>query len=111
MTQAPAFAPASDKTLPLWLVRPGAHGGADLPPGLDAVAQTWARSQGFAGKSGQLCLLPDAQGGLAGALYGIGGADRAGRDRWLLGRAAETLPAGDWQLAAVPAVRRPREPS
>ena len=67
------------------------------------MAQTWARSQGFAGKSGQLCLLPDAQGGLAGALYGIGGADRAGRDRWLLGRAAETLPAGDWRLAAVPA--------
>ena len=103
MTQAPAFAPASDKTLPLWLVRPGPQGGADLPSGLDAMAQTWARSQGFAGKSGQLCLLPDAQGGLAGALYGIGGADRAGRDRWLLGRAAETLPAGDWRLAAVPA--------
>lgn len=97
----PAFAPADAKALPLWLVRPGGEG-AELPAEIGTPAQTWARAQGFAGKPGQICLLPDSDGALAGALYGIGAAGVPGRDRWLLAKAAETLPAGDWCLANIP---------
>ncbi|MTH33541.1 leucyl aminopeptidase family protein [Paracoccus limosus] len=97
----PEFAPADAAALPLWLVRPGAEG-ADLPAGIGELAQNWARAQGFAGKPGQLCLLPDANGAIAGALYGIGTRDSTPRERWLLAKAAETLPAGDWRLAAIP---------
>lgn len=97
----PAFAPADAEALPLWLVRPGAEG-ADLPAEIGVPARTWARAQGFAGKPGQICLLPDSDGALAGALYGIGAAGAPSRDRWLLAKTAETLPAGDWRLAIVP---------
>ena len=101
MIQTPEFAAGSDAALPLWLVRPGPDG-PDLPETVGGVAAAWARAQGFAGKPGQLCLLPDAAGGLAGALYGIGAPDGHSRDRWLLAKAAETLPRADWHLANAP---------
>lgn len=100
-TPAPTFAPADAKALPLWLIRPGTEG-PDLPAEIDPPARTWAKAQGFAGKAGQICLLPDRDGALLGALYGIGAADMPRRDRWLLAKAAETLPAGDWRLARIP---------
>ncbi|KGJ05825.1 leucyl aminopeptidase [Paracoccus halophilus] len=99
---APEFADRSAPTLPLWLCRQ-ADEGPELPAGIDGAAAGWARAQGFAGKAGQLCLLPDAKGDLAGALYGTGPrSDRPTRERYCLARAAETLPAGNWRLANLP---------
>ena len=91
----PEFAPASDDTRPLWLV----WAGEDLPA--DADAGTWPQTAGFAAKAGQICLLPDGQGGLRGALMGLGDRHRAGRDRFQIAR-AHALPAGDWHLAGHP---------
>ncbi|WP_108500829.1 leucyl aminopeptidase family protein [Paracoccus indicus] len=91
----PEFAPASDDTRPLWLV----WAGEDLPA--DADAGSWPQTTGFAAKAGQICLLPDGQGGLRGALMGLGDSDRAGRDRFQIAR-AHALPAGDWHLAGHP---------
>ncbi|MTH65336.1 leucyl aminopeptidase family protein [Paracoccus shanxieyensis] len=92
--------PAAD-ALPLWLVRPGKNG-PDLPEGLGTTGTEWAKAQGFAGRAGQLCLLPQASGGIAGALFGIGPAaqpgDRPARERFLLAKAAETLPKGSWRI-------------
>ncbi len=51
----------------------------------------------FKGKPGQIVLLPD--GGEVQALYGIG----KGRDAFVLGGAALTLPQGEWQLESLPA--------
>ena len=101
----PRFADASAPTLPLWLIRPAEQGPA-FPEAIGENARTWARAQGFAGNAGQICLLPAADGGIAGALFGIGPArapkDRPARDRYPLARAAEGLPAGNWRLANRP---------
>ncbi|TGN60067.1 leucyl aminopeptidase family protein [Paracoccus liaowanqingii] len=87
------FAPASDTALPLWPV----WSDEDLPP----EAGTWPGASGFAGKTGQICLLPDSDGGLRGALLGLGERAQAAWDRFPLAR-AQGLPKGDWRLAALP---------
>ncbi|KRW98024.1 M17 family metallopeptidase [Paracoccus sp. MKU1] len=99
------FADPNDASLPLWLVRQG-ESQPDLPPEIGPLAANWAKAQGFAAKPGQVCLLPSAEGGLDGALFGIGpeptAADRPARERFALARAAEALPAGNWHLANRP---------
>ena len=88
-----------------------ANGGEALPlrvvspEGLDAAlaelptAQAaWARAQGFAAKPGQTCVLPDAEGRVAGALLGAGTAAQRRRGRFQLAAAAATLPEGAWAL-------------
>ena len=89
----PEIAPASDATLPLWLVWTGDP--------LPQDAGDWPQACGFAAKAGQLCLLPDASGGLRGAIMGLGERAQAGRDRFHLAR-AHALPKGDWHLAGIP---------
>jgi hypothetical protein len=80
----PEFAQDSLNARPLWLVSPG-----DLPEALDQQARDWAAACDFAGKRGQLCLLPDGKGGIAGALLGIGAAsDGPVRERFSLAKAA-----------------------
>ena len=102
---SPQFADASASTLPLWLVRPAADETA-FPDQIGEAAKTWAKAQGFSGKAGQICILPAQDGTILGALYGIGPArnatDRPARERYLLARAAENLPEGDWHLANHP---------
>ncbi|MDO5613307.1 MAG: leucyl aminopeptidase family protein [Paracoccus sp. (in: a-proteobacteria)] len=91
MTASPAFAPPSPDARPLWLVAKGAP--------LPKDAGDWPAAAGFAAKAGEICLLPDGNGGLRGALFGLGDPARAGRGRFALARAADALPAGDWYLA------------
>ncbi len=95
----PEFAQDSLNARPLWLVSPG-----DFPAMLDQTARDWAAACDFAGKRGQLCLLPDGKGGIAGALLGIGAAsDGPVRERFSLAKAASGLPGGDWKVATWPA--------
>ena len=89
----PEFAPPSDKALPIWPVAQGA------PIPAQASAGTWPAATGFTGRRGEICLLPDAQGGLAGALFGLGDPAQATRERLGFARAA-ALPEGDWYLVA-----------
>lgn len=60
----------------------------------------WARSLGFAGKLGQVAMLPDAQGGLSRVLFGWGDPAARARGRFHLGRLPGTLPDGAYRLAA-----------
>ncbi|WP_282603342.1 leucyl aminopeptidase family protein [Paracoccus sp. PARArs4] len=90
----PEFAPSDAPTLPLWLI----WSGDDLPP----EAGDWPAATGFAARAGQICLLPDADGGLRGALMGLGDPARADRERFQIAR-AHALPKGDWHLASAPA--------
>ncbi|MRX49320.1 leucyl aminopeptidase family protein [Paracoccus sp. S-4012] len=78
---------------PLWLVAQD----APLPEG----AADWAAACDFTGRAGQICLLPDASGGVAGALLGLGKPAKSARDRFPLARAV-SLPPGTWRLAGVP---------
>jgi leucyl aminopeptidase len=92
----PAFAPAEAPSLPLHVVP------ADAVPAalgsLPAPQRRWAEVQGFAGRLGQIVLLPGPDGGPAGALFGWGDAAARARDRFHAAKAAETLPEGAWHL-------------
>ena len=94
------FAPAGADALPLYLI----EAGADLPADLGPLQQAQAKAQGFTGALGSLCVLTDATGALAGALYGYGGAEKRRRARFTLAGAAAKLPAGAWRLADTAAL-------
>ena len=91
----PEFAPKSAASLPLWLVTQD-DGKPQFPRDLPRAALDWAEAVGFTGKAGQICPLPAGDGGLSGALYGLGAASR---ERYVLARAADGLPAGNWRIA------------
>lgn len=101
----PEFAPADAKSLPLWLVRSD-EDGAIFPPDIDVALITWAKANAFAGKPGQVCVLPAPDGSIAGAFYGLGPSPKEGarpaRERYPLARAADLLPAGIWRIESTP---------
>src|SRR5579871_1297834 len=75
------------------------HSGAkafleQLPPAQAA----WLRTTGFAGKEGELALLPGDGGTLAGAVLGLG----KGGDPHALALFSERLPPGIYRLESVP---------
>ena len=84
----PDFAPPSADALPLWAVWTGDP--------LADQAGPWPAASGFSGKRGEICLLPDASGGLAGALLGLGDRAQASRHRFVLAHAT-ALPARVWR--------------
>ncbi|RWR33433.1 leucyl aminopeptidase family protein [Sinirhodobacter populi] len=90
------FAPDGAEALPLYLLEPD----APLPAALTPAQRAFAQAQGFAGALGSLCLLPDAQGGIAAALFGYGTAARRRRGRYALAGVAAKLPAGNWRIVA-----------
>src|SRR5665213_3063532 len=55
-------------------------------------------ASGFTGSAGALAALPDARGGIAAWVLGLGD----GRDGFALAQAAEKLPAGTYRLGEVP---------
>jgi leucyl aminopeptidase len=55
-------------------------------------------ASGFAGAAGALAALPDAKGGIAAWVLGLGD----GRDAFALAAAASSLPAGLYRLGEVP---------
>lgn len=84
----PDFAPDSPDALPLWAVWKGDP--------LAEQAGPWPAASGFSGKLGEICLLPDASGGLSGALLGLGDRAQASRHRFAMAHAAG-LPKGLWR--------------
>jgi leucyl aminopeptidase len=73
--------------------------------GLDAIsgpARAFAEAQDFKGQAGRLVLLPDAEGRIARALFGLG--DRARFDPMSLRALPARLPAGDWRLETLDGV-------
>jgi leucyl aminopeptidase len=59
----------------------------------------WARGTGFAAGAGETCLLPGADGGIAGVLLGIGAAAARSRKRFALGAALAALPDATYRLS------------
>ncbi|WP_374302317.1 M17 family metallopeptidase [Paracoccus sp. (in: a-proteobacteria)] len=84
----PDFAPPFADVLPLWAVWKGDP--------LADQAGPWPAASGFSAKPGEICLLPNPSGGLAGALLGLGDRAAANRQRFLLAHAT-ALPAGTWR--------------
>jgi leucyl aminopeptidase len=61
----------------------------------DAVTQRWVKAQGFGANPGSHCALPDAGGGIARVLVGVGQVD----DLYALAHLPLQLPAGDYALS------------
>ncbi|WP_126976438.1 leucyl aminopeptidase family protein [Frigidibacter oleivorans] len=92
----PAFADPAAPALPLHVVEQARLG--EWRAGLPAAQAAWAEAARFAGKLGELLLLPGADGRPAGAAVGWGDAPARARGRFWLARAATDLPAGGWRI-------------
>jgi leucyl aminopeptidase len=88
----PLLASSADASLPIWLVSQETwpQVSETLPP----TASAFAKVQSFSGKSGSLVLLPDADGALAGAAYGL----PEDADPFLPGKLATLLPEGTYRF-------------
>jgi leucyl aminopeptidase len=95
------FADPTSDALPLYLVAAD-NAERDLAA-LPAAHRSWAAALGISGALGQSGLLPDGEGGAAGALIGIGDARQRARKRFAVGAAIAALPAGVYRLAAAAA--------
>jgi leucyl aminopeptidase len=93
----------SDSTvasMPLWLATDGSI--AALLQSLPPSQAAWARAQGYAAERHRLLLLPAADGGLAGALWGLGAARSADElSLWDAAPLPERLPAGNYRIASA----------
>ncbi|MDR5653281.1 leucyl aminopeptidase family protein [Ruixingdingia sedimenti] len=75
----------------------------DLAGFRDTLAEPhrrWLDAAGFGAGAGEVVVLPDAGGGIAGAVLGMGDAAARARGRFGVARAAARLPAGVWHLEA-----------
>ena len=87
------FSCPTSPTLPVWSYREAnwpPNAGDSLPP----HALAWGQAHGFTGQSGKVLAVPDAQGGIAGLLLGLGD----GRDGFVYGRLAQEVPSGSYHL-------------
>jgi leucyl aminopeptidase len=88
----------ASSSLPLWLVND-----ASLPTVLSSLPQAqaaWARAQAYAAERHKLLLLPGVEGGLAGALWGIGsGRSLTELSLWDAAPLPDRLPGGNYRLA------------
>ncbi|THD42437.1 MAG: leucyl aminopeptidase family protein [Bradyrhizobium sp.] len=98
------FAPADAASTPIWFVTPETWPGIQtaIEAGIGPSATRFAAASGFEPKPGRLQLLPDAQGALAGVLFGLAQREAKGRDPFAAGRLATALPAGNYRFANAP---------
>jgi leucyl aminopeptidase len=87
------LAPAGAQgALPIWCV-------SDIEA-LPGAARAWAQATGFEPASGKHLLVPDASGGIAGAVLGTRPV-RGHRDPFAAGTLPAVLPAGTWRLEGL----------
>jgi leucyl aminopeptidase len=89
---------AAGTARPIWLARERA--GLELP-GLSAEARAWAEAHKFKGTARKLLTVPAGNGGVGGALLGIGDGntgDPAGPGTLLAGLLPAQLPAGLYEI-------------
>ena len=93
----PRFAPSSPDSIALITCTPDT---VDAALGALPKSQaSWARAQGFQGGVADCVVLPNAEGGLAAALIGLGDAKAQKRGRFLAAAAMRKLPSGVYQFA------------
>ncbi len=96
-----SLAAPTEASRPVFLV--DGPGWPALAETLPAPAAAFARAQGFEAKPGSHCLLPDAGGGIFGALLGIDGPEAKRADPFLPGKLASLLPEGVYRFETPPA--------
>jgi leucyl aminopeptidase len=83
--------------LPIWLIT--AKDDAHLKE-LTELQRNWLEARGWSPKPGAVLLLPDASGGLGGALLGVGVEDWGAQSPLLPGALPVALPPGDYRFAS-----------
>ena len=97
----PAFVSRNGATpVPIWFVTTDNY--AQVREGLSDAARRFAETAMFEPKAGQSLLLPASDGALSGVLFGLEGADKPEKDRFLPGRLPGLLPAGCYRFANAP---------
>ncbi|NBJ11762.1 leucyl aminopeptidase family protein [Microvirga sp. SYSU G3D207] len=92
----PLLADANEASKPVWLVTEQTW--PDIAGQLPPAARGFAKAQGFEGKAGSHCLLPDANGDLLGVVFGLNGADARNSDPFLPGKLSTLLPEGVYRF-------------
>ena len=93
-----AFAAPDSASIPLHAV-----GSDGLTAWLDSQPErvrSWLAAVGFTARTGQTVCVPDAAGGLALAVFGLGDPAARARSRMALGAARAKLPRGVYHLAS-----------
>ena len=94
------LAPEGTAGRALWLARSTAW--AEMQ-GLTPAQRAWAEAQGFKAQARRQALLPDAEGGIAGVVAGLGtekARDPMDRPELALGSLSASVPAGTYALAS-----------
>lgn len=86
----------SATSVPVYAVTPGTLEGALTGP-LERHAK-WIKAVGFTGAAGKIAMLPEADGSVAGVLFGLGGND----DPFAYAALTGALPAASYKLALRP---------
>lgn len=92
------FAPADAPSIPLHAVR--AEGLSDWLDSQPERVRAWITAVDFKAGAGETLCVPDAAGGIALAVFGLGGAKARRRTRMALGAARTKLPRGTYHLAS-----------
>jgi leucyl aminopeptidase len=77
-----------------------------IRPKLPVAARAFADASAFKPDTGRHLIVPDASGGVAGCLFGLGKRGDKNSDPLLAGKLASVLPEGDWKFAEAPADAR-----
>jgi leucyl aminopeptidase len=96
----PIFAGAGEQTVPILFVT--AANFAQTTQILDAREQAFLKASGFEPKAGKHLIVPDAEGKLAGVLFGLEDADDPARDLFRPGALPGLLPEGTYRFANAP---------
>src|SRR5262252_1726778 len=98
----PVFLPRghSATTVPVTFVN--AADWPDLRGALDSRARAFADAAGFEPKAGRHCLLPGADGGLAGVLFALERPEETSKDLFWPGALPALLPGGAYRFANAP---------
>ena len=100
MTDSAITDPGNTLALPLWFIPENAleRWLAELP----AVAASWARAHEFRGERGKLLVLPGGEGGVLGAVIGLGPLPSVGAlSPWHVAGLPERLPGREIGRAHV----------
>lgn len=95
-----ALTTSTAKARPVWCVDD--HSWKEVREKLPSAARGFAEASAFTPDAGHFLLLPDAKGGLAGCLFGLGKRGNEHADPLLAGKLAALLPEGDWEFARAP---------
>jgi leucyl aminopeptidase len=96
----PTFLPRGEPAVPVTFVTSATW--PEQRTQLDARTRAFADAAGFEPRAGRHLLLPGADGGLAGVLFALEGADDPHKDLFRPGALVGLLPAGAYRFANAP---------